>query len=150
MASDGPTCRMDKKLIGVHMKKLLIFSVISVFLSIAVQASFGQADVHTPEKGMPERKAILDAVRKFRKAPSEVYSPTALRVSKEWALVASPDPADPDVDTLAFTVILRKTGGKWKVVDTLSNVEGTDPAKENKRIHKKYPSLPMALLMYGD
>jgi len=132
------------------MKKFLILSVVTFFLTIAAQAAFGQTDVHTPEKGTPERKAILDAVRKYRKAPSEVYSPTAFRVLKEWALVAAPDPSDPDVDTLAFTVILRKTGGKWKVVDTLSNVEGTDPAKEIKRIHKKYPSLPMAVLMYGD
>ena len=128
------------------MKKLLILSVVTFFLTIAAQASLGQTGVYTPDKGTPERKAILDAVRKYRKASSEVYSPTAFRVSKDWALVASPDPADPDVDTAAFSVVLRKTGGKWKVVDELRNVEGTDPAKEVRRIHKKYPSLPMAVL----
>ena len=128
------------------MKKLLILSVVTFFLTIAAQASLGQTGVHTPDKGTPERKAILDAVRKYRKASSEVYSPTAFRVSKDWALVASPDPAEPDVDTAAFSVVLRKTSGKWKVVDELRNVEGTDPAKEVRRIHKKYPSLPMAVL----
>ena len=66
--------------------------------------------------------------------------------SKDWALVAAPDPADPDVDTAAFSVILRKTAGKWKVVDELRNIEGTDPEKEIKRVHKKYSSLPMAVL----
>lgn len=131
------------------MKKILILSLTAFFLTIVAQTSLGQTGVHTPEKGTPERKAILDAVRKYRKASSEVYSPTAFRVSKDWALVAAPDPADPDVDTEAFSVILRKTGGKWKVVDALSNVEGTDPAKEVKRIHKKYPSLPTAVLSDG-
>ncbi|MEP6944840.1 MAG: hypothetical protein ABJA02_02905 [Acidobacteriota bacterium] len=128
------------------MKKLVILSVATLFLAIAAQASFGQTGVHTPEKGSPERKAILDAVRKYRKASSEIYSPTAFRVSKDWAFVAAPDPSDPDVDTEAFEVILRKTGTKWKVVDELKNVEGTDPAVEVKRVHRKFPSLPMAVL----
>ena len=53
------------------MKKLFILSVVTFFLTIAAQASMAQ--VHTPEKGSVERKAILDAVRKFRKAPGDVY-----------------------------------------------------------------------------
>jgi hypothetical protein len=115
-------------------------------LTVAAQVSFGQSGVYTPEKGSPERRAILDAVRKFRKAPNEVYTPNGFNVSKGWAYVSARDPGDPDVDTEAFEYIVRKTGKAWKVVDEISHIEGSDYGKETKRIHKKFPAMPQAIL----
>ena len=66
---------------------------------------------------------------------------------QSWAMVAARDPNDSEVGTEAFEYVLRKTGGSWKVVDQVSSVEGTDPDKEIKRIRRKYPSLPPAVLV---
>ncbi|MEP7076181.1 MAG: hypothetical protein ABI878_10240 [Acidobacteriota bacterium] len=128
------------------MKKLLVACGLFSAVFIAAQTSHAQPRPYTPEKGSPERKAILDAVRKFRKAPNEVYTPYGFNVMQRWAMVAARDPNDLEVDTEAFEYVLRKTGGSWKVVDQVSNIEGTDPNKEIKRIRRKYPSLPAAVL----
>jgi hypothetical protein len=84
-------------------------------------------------------------VREFRQAPNEVYTPRVFRVSGRWAYVAAPDPGDPGVDTLAFDLVLRRSGGTWKVVDQISHVEGSDYASEVRRIRKKFRSVPGAL-----
>jgi len=125
-----------KKYIGITIAIITIFSA---------AAAFGQSRPFTPEKGSPERKAIFDAVRKFRKTPSEVYIPSGFTVMKGWAYVSAPDPNDPEVDTAAFEYVLRKTGSSWKVVDQISHVEGTDYKKERKRIKRRFPSVPMAI-----
>jgi len=117
-----------------------------IFLFAVPCIASAQSTLHTPDKGSPERKAILDAVRTYRKAPSEVYTPTGFNVSGVWAYVAAPDPGDPDVDTAAFEVILKKTGSTWKVVDRISHVEGTSYKKETLRIRKRFPAMPSAIL----
>jgi hypothetical protein len=117
----------------------------SLLLMLFIQVSWAQSSPYTPKKGSPERKAILDAVRKHRKASNELYTPTGFNVLKGWAYVAAPDPNDPGVDTEAFEYILRKSGKSWKVVDEVSHVEGTDYQQELKRIRKRFPTLPGAL-----
>lgn len=121
---------------------LIIFGFVSVIFLLTANA-FGQ--VYTPVKGSPERKAVLDGVRKYRKASQEVYSPRTFKVEKGWAYVAADDPNEPDVDTAAFDVILHKTGKNWKVVDEVSHVEGTSYEREIKRIRKKFPSAPAGI-----
>lgn len=127
------------------MKKVVGFGLMFLVLIGSAAAAYSQSQPYTPEKGSADRKAILDAVRKFRKAPSEVYAPSGFSVLKGWAYVSAPDPADPDVDTEAFELVLRKTGSVWKVVDQISHVEGTDYMKERKRIKKRFPAMPMAI-----
>jgi len=99
--------------------------------------SFGASaqSAHTPEKGSPERKAILDALR----IPVErdlkqkiVFVADDFKVLGNWAFVGGrpqgPDGETPDysrtqyadqVDSGAFDnnlfALLKKTGGKWKV-----------------------------------
>ncbi len=98
-------------------------------------AAFGQG-VYTPEKGSAERKAILDALR----IPVErelkqkiVFSAENFNVAGNWAFLSgdpqSPDGGQPDYRGTPyqeakdadmfdnnFFALLRKTGGKWKVV----------------------------------
>jgi len=128
------------------MRKLTIFAFGVVLLMTAGQVARAQSGSYTPKKGSPERKAILDAVRKHRKAPDEVYTPTEFNVLKGWAYVAARDPSDPEVDTEAFEVILHKSGKAWKVVDEVSHIEGSDYNQELKRIRKRFPALPSAIL----
>jgi hypothetical protein len=131
------------------MRKLLLVFLMMFLTAIAAQSALAQSQPHTPEKGTPERKAILDAVRKYRKAPQEVYTPNGFNVLKGWAYVSARDPSDPEVDTEAFEYILRRTGNSWKVADEISHVEGSDWARDVKRIRKKFPSLPVSIFPSG-
>ena len=113
------------------MKRIL--PVLLLFIAAAAAVSAQQA--YTPEKGSPERKAILDALR----IPVErdlkqkvVFVADDFKVQGAWAFVSgTPQNAnggEPDyartkyadqVDTGAFDnnffALLKKTGGKWKV-----------------------------------
>lgn len=125
------------------MKKILLALPVALFLLfIATQNSFAQSAPYTPAKGSAERKAILDGIRKYRKAPKEVYSPREFKVQNGWAFVSADDPNEPGVDTLAFDVLLRKTGKVWKVVGEVSHTEGSDYDKEIRRIRGKFPKAP--------
>lgn len=110
---------------------------IVLILAAAITASAQSA--YTPEKGLPERKAILDALR----LPVErdlkqkvVFVTDNFKVQGSWAFVSGTPQnstgGDPDysktryadqVDSGAFDnsffALLRKTGGKWKVTHYL-------------------------------
>lgn len=113
------------------MKKLLMTLTLGY---LAAAAAFGQS-VYTPEKGSPERKAILDALR----VPVErdlkqkiVFVADNFNVQGSWAFVGgtpqSPDGGPPNFagtkyaeaeDEGAFDnnffALLRKVSGKWRV-----------------------------------
>jgi len=73
------------------------------------------------------------------------YVATSGKVQPTSLELVTPGSA-PNVERLATTFSLQNIGGTWKVVDQISHVEGTDPKKEVKRLHKKFPSLPVAIL----
>lgn len=108
------------------------FSVIFL-VCFAVAVSLGQ-DVYTPEKGTPERKAILDALRipveRTMKQPI-VFVADNFKVQGNWAFVSGtpqnssggrPDlsitrwKGSEDLFDDNFFGLLKKTAGKWKVV----------------------------------
>ncbi len=106
-----------------------------ILLLLIAAAAVSAQQAYTPEKGSPERKAILDALR----IPVErdlkqkvVFVADNFKVQGVWAFVSgTPQNAnggDPDyartkyadqVDSGAFDnnffALLKKTGGKWKV-----------------------------------
>lgn len=103
--------------------------------SVVVAWSAAAQSVYTPEKGSPERKAILDALR----IPVErdlkqkiVFAADNFNVSGSWAFVSgnpqNTSGGQPDyrntkyweaLDSGAFDnnffALLRKTAGKWRV-----------------------------------
>ena len=115
----------------MQKKSIIILSVIL----ISAFAAFGQK-VYTPEKGSAERKAILDALRvpveKELKQKVQ-FAINDFNVSGNWAFLSGePQDSDgnrPDYSGTEFQeqieadmfdnnffALLRKTGGKWKVV----------------------------------
>ena len=124
-----------------------VLSILVVLFLSAVPAlnSFAQSAPYTPARGSSERKAILDAVRKHRQAPSELYTPTRFKVQKGWAFVSAEDPNEPGVDSLAFHVLVRKTENGWRVVDQVNTTEGSDWDAEIKRIRKAFPDSPAGI-----
>ena len=129
------------------LKKCSVLSIsVVLFLSAcSAQNSFAQSAPYAPAKGTSERKAILNSVRKYRQAPNEVYTPTRFKVQNGWAFVSADDPNEPGVDSLAFHVLLRKTGDTWRVVDQVNTTEGSDWDAEIKRIRKAFPNSPAGI-----
>ncbi len=103
---------------------------------IVVVCGISAQSVYTPDKGSSERKAIMDALR----VPVErdlkqkiVFVTDSFKVQGNWTFVSgtpqTPDGGRPDyrktvyreaVDAGAFDnnffALLRKSGGKWRVV----------------------------------
>ena len=116
----------------ISMKKIFPFLLI---MAAALATTISAQSVYTPEKGSPERKAILDALR----IPVErdlkqkvIFVADNFNVQNNWAFVGgrpqTADGARPDysktqyadaVDSGAFDnnlfALLKKTAGKWKV-----------------------------------
>lgn len=117
------------------MKRIIPIVLLMMIAAAAVAAQ----SAYTPDKGSPERKAILDALR----LPVErdlkqkvVFVSDHFKVQGNWAYVSGTPQnstgGDPDysmtkyadhVDSGAFDnnffALLRKTGGKWKVTHYL-------------------------------
>ncbi|MGE3465968.1 MAG: hypothetical protein AB7J13_03460 [Pyrinomonadaceae bacterium] len=115
------------------MFKKMVSAVLIVGCFSAVAAA---QRVYTPAKGSAERKAILNALR----VPVEkelkqkiVFAAEHFNVSGNWAFVggdpqvpgggmpdyrrtAYQDSIDSDVFDNNFFAVLRKTGGRWRVV----------------------------------
>ena len=109
--------------------------LVSVLILAALAATLSAQSVHTPEKGSPERKAILDALR----IPVErdlkqkvVFVAENFKVQGNWAFVDGvPQAANggaPNYSNTKFAgaqesgafdnnffALLKKTAGKWKV-----------------------------------
>jgi hypothetical protein len=124
---------------------VLSISVILFLAAFSAQNGVAQSAPYTPAKGTNERKAILNAVRKYRQAPNELYTPKTFKVQNGWAFVSADDPNEPGVDSLAFHVLLRKTGNAWRVVDTVNTTEGSDWDAEIKRIRTAFPNSPAGI-----
>lgn len=114
------------------LRKLTIYVMIVAASAIALEAQ----SAYTPEKGSPERKAILDALR----VPVEkelkqkiVFATDNFKVQGTWAFISGtpqiPGGGRPDYRNTVywdafesdafdnnFFALLRRSGGKWRVV----------------------------------
>jgi len=112
-------------------KPITLFAV----LLLCACSGFAQT-VYTPEKGSPERKAILDTLR----VPIErelkqniVFAPGTFNVLGNWAFmfgtIQTPEGGQPDFSRTKyaqaqrdgffdnnFQALLKRTAGKWSVV----------------------------------
>ena len=120
--------------------------------------SIAQTGVYTPDKGSPERKQILDALRGPVEAElkkSVVFKVDHLKVQGEWAFLRGV-PQQPGgkameykgtayqeaIDAGAFDdwicALMRKQGGKWRVIRYV--IGATDVAYEGWDREFKAPS----------
>jgi hypothetical protein len=116
----------------MNMKRVLVIALVLIAAAIAASAQ----SVYTPEKGSPERKAILDALRvPVERAMKQkiVFVADKFSVQGTWAFVGgsmqTPSGDQPDLTGTEFAEaakegfydsnffgLLRKTGGKWRVI----------------------------------
>lgn len=114
------------------LRKLFICSTIIIAAAITVSAQAA----YTPEKGSSERKAILDALRdpvEKELKQKIVFVTDNFKVQGKWAFVSGTpqtldggrpdyrntvywDAFESDAFDNNFFALLRKNGGKWRVV----------------------------------
>src|SRR5688572_12656367 len=108
----------------------------TIFLFVLLATSISAQSVYTPEKGSPERKAILGTLRiPVERALKQkvVFIADNFNVHGNWAFVAgTPQGANGEAPNYSntnyadavesgafdnnFFALLKKTSGKWKVI----------------------------------
>lgn len=120
----------------MKLTKLVILLTFGFLLTQNISAQY------TPESGSAERKAIMDALRipvKRELKKPVIFGDVQLRVLGSWALVDSANPLNPDSSEFNYRgstsnyakcvnrggddcgdpqygAVLKKIGGKWKVL----------------------------------
>jgi hypothetical protein len=118
------------------MSSVFKMCLVLAFSALTSLAQSGGSTVYSPEKGSPERKAIIDALRdpvEKKLKQSVVFKIDHLKVEEGWAFLLGA-PQKPDggpidyrgtpyrdaVDAGAFdnavVALLHNLNGKWKVV----------------------------------
>ena len=126
--------------------------------------AFGQTKdaVHTPAKGSPERKALMDALRdEFKKGNGQtvIFQVNFLKVHNGWAWCDA-TPLDDKNKPVAEggTNLLHFENDKWVVID-LSNIpeDPKDPMDRQdaspdfvKNLRQKYPDIPTDIFPKGN
>jgi hypothetical protein len=116
--------------------RMLLRVVLPVLVLAFAQAAGAQQRPHTPERGSPERQALMDALRETVRrelGKPVIFEVRELRVLGDWAF-ADVSPRSPDGSPLDFRgtpmeeawregfvddgmyAILRRQGGRWRVV----------------------------------
>jgi hypothetical protein len=124
---------------------LFLYSAIAISLCLGAVCG---AKPYTPKPGSPERKAILDALRKPVEKEAKqhvVFHNVSLRVEKGWAFVnaISMDRSGKKLvlGDLATSGLLRKTAGHWQVLywGVAGDISVTCEAA------KRYPQAPRSI-----
>jgi hypothetical protein len=147
----------------IRSLQLLLFgSALLIFGFIHPALSQSQTDdqLHTPAKGTPERKAILDAVREEYKEgadhPAE-FQVNYLKVHNGWAWI-NVTPLDASGKPVAdpAPLLFYNDNGKWTAKDLNDVLTEADDAghegphdpspKYIKALQKKYPGVPTDII----
>ena len=114
------------------MRKII---ALTFLLCLTAAGTYAQS-AYTPEKGSPERKAILDALRipvEKRLKQKVIFAADNFNVLGNWAFIAgqpqTPEGGRPDYSRTSYAdavdagmfdsnifALLKKTAGTWKVV----------------------------------
>ena len=112
---------------------LFLVPLLSCFVVVQVSA----ADAFTPKMGDKARTAICDAVRQEIKSSAK-FVMSYLRVQGEWAIF---DGLPEGSDAGPIAAVLKRSGGKWSVVDFFAHGDIVLGAK----FKKMAPGLPGGL-----
>lgn len=109
------------------MKKLFLVIAAVLFLC-AAQSFYAQGKAVTPPKNSPVRKAIISVVKKkFGKTQKNIDDPNILKVQGNWARIVYDVESNGDEGSTGVNLLLKKTGGVWKIVFDYNEGDGEDP-----------------------
>lgn len=110
------------------MRKKLPIILISFVFALCGETLFAQSKATTPAKNSPVRKAVITVVKKkFGKTQKNIENPDVLKVQGNWARIAYNVEGDSDEGSTGVNLLLRKTGGVWKIVFDYNQGDGEDP-----------------------
>lgn len=109
-------------------KKIQIVLIIFVFALCSVTL-FAQSKATTPAKNSLVRKSIIAVVKKkFGKTQADIENPDVLKVQANWArIIYDVEGGDGDEGSTGVNLLLRKTGGVWKIIFDYNQGDGEDP-----------------------
>jgi hypothetical protein len=151
--------------------KLILLLLISLCVVVVTNAQSGgrlsepaaQAGPITPERGSPERKAILDALRgpvEKQLRQSVVFKVNHLKLQNGWAFLLGV-PQQPDGNAIDYSgtayaeaqeagafddgivALLHLTGGKWRVVQYVIGATDVPYVDWNKKYRAPKAIFPM-------
>lgn len=109
---------------------------------------------NSPPSGDPERKAILDALRKHRPNSDDVFVVRYLKVDNGWAWIhVVPQSRDGSSQYEDESWLLQKLNGQWILVESRSGECGDDPDCSDDKIYfrklkSRFPSVPVNIFPY--
>jgi hypothetical protein len=131
---------INRRNFNLSLSAALLAVIISPSLSLA------RSGVYTPAKGSAERKAIMDAMRAKGDDQDRIFVVRRLKISGNWAwLDCDPQSRDGSNHYEPESALLRKSGGKWKVVDQPCGEGDCDFDSEISRIRGENPQAPNAI-----
>jgi hypothetical protein len=139
----------------MQIRATLASTLVMLFIITGAAANPGQTTqpsfaaikqgAYTPSAGSAERKAIVDAYRaKWKQQGGNtitdvVFVISYLKVHKGWAwLEVRPQSSNGSQQYEAEQGLLRKKGGKWRVLERTAGYN----AEYFRKLKKKYPSVP--------
>lgn len=142
------------------LSKMLLVSTVSLFFLGGLPASFGVDEVHTPEKGSPERTAILDALHHVYTTGSGSavkFLVHHFKVHDGWAWInVVPLDKSGTPEGEEWPSLLHLQNGMWVIIDLMAVAAPDDPvgpmdpsAKFLRALQKKYPLVPSDIFPKG-
>lgn len=105
------------------MRRMMMITILFVFTGLPA-ISYAADAAYTPERGSPERKEILDAVRTIGADPSDsktvdmIFVVGHFKVKSDWALIrTNPYSSNRENAYEPIDALLQKIDGKWTVVE---------------------------------
>jgi hypothetical protein len=142
---------------NIRTRGLILLTSAVVIFSFAQYSTVqcqGADKLHTPEKGNPERTAILDVLREEYKSGQGIhvtFQVNHLKVHNGWAW-ATCTPLDDSGKVIGeqWPSLLHNEDGKWVIKDLIAIAEAlNDPVgpmepsrKYLNEVQKKYPGVP--------
>jgi len=105
------------------IRKMLMVTILLACVGLPA-LSYAADAAYTPERGSPERKEILDAVRAIGTDPSDsktvdmIFVVGHFKVKSDWALIrTNPYSSNRENAYEPIDALLQKVDGKWTVVE---------------------------------
>lgn len=134
------------------MRLFLQFASTMVVATALTAPALAQGAATIPQMGSPERRAIMDDLRKARQTPDQIFVVETLKVSGGWAYaVIKPQTKGGKQRFETESLVLQQRSGHWQIVDAVCTEDDMkddttcDLSKSIARVRKLNPHVPDAI-----
>lgn len=134
------------------MRRLSRYVMSLAFTGLLAGPAIAQGTASIPPMGSPERRAIMDDLRKARQTPDQIFVVETLKVSGGWAYaVIKPQTKGGKQRFETESLVLQQRSGHWQIVDAVcteddvKDAAACDLKKSIARVRKTNPHVPDAI-----